>query len=911
LRRGPAASCATHLALEPLEQRLVLTVDPVLTFIPDQIANEGTQLDISATFTDVVEGDGVGGSTIGFNPNDYVSLGSFDPLSNVVIDTDALTVSGIGGTGVVETADIGFGTFEIAVFAFSDFELDAGITLTATGSRPLALLSQGNMTIAGTIDISARFDPGLSGNQVNGELLAGAGGGNGGLGGNAGAGDPPPVTTLPGDPAAGAPADSVGKPRVNAPFVDGGGGGGAGFGGFGGNAEGPGGATGGDRNSYGDLSIAIQGGSGGGTAGGGSPTILASGGGGGGGIEFGAVGTLTIASGAQVLADGGDAGDAAGFPAGFGGGGGGAGGGILLHATSVNQFGLLRANGGAGGTAPRDGGGGGGGRIMIVYSSSGTFDNTGGIQSALGGATTGVAPAQPGFVGTVDIMQEAPAATPVFELFDFVIDWGDTPPAVDSGMATVDVPGVNIGDPVAGSFAGSHTYGQDGIYFVTVTINDDHGGSAMQMFMVTVSNLDPTITVDNAAVTVNEGDTAANGGTFADVPADVVTLSASLGTVVDAGGGNWTWSYDSTDDLGPVSVTITAEDEDGGMASVMFDLTVNNVAPTADAGGPYTTFIDEPITLTGSGTDVPADVLSFEWFLGGVGGTLFSTDANATFDPVALGITTTTAAMVTLRVTDDDGDSATATATVSVIGPGSTLIDGTLYIIGTDQKDFVAITKHSSNIKVVATFNSSNPLLFNIADVSEIEVRVRGGNDVVVIANSVTVPTTVDGGSGNDVLTAGGGDTVIYGGSGNDVLAGGPGDNVLIGGDGSDVIVGGAGRDLIVGGDDSDILIGGGGDDILIGGWTIYDENIAPNRAAIDAIMAVWTSSASFSARVATLTGSGGLLQANAAVFDDDDCDLLLGGGGHDLLFADTNLWDGAIDLVAFNWFQDALVPVN
>jgi Ca2+-binding RTX toxin-like protein len=278
---------------------------------------------------------------------------------------------------------------------------------------------------------------------------------------------------------------------------------------------------------------------------------------------------------------------------------------------------------------------------------------------------------------------------------------------------------------------------------------------------------------------------------------------------------------------------------------------------------------------------------------------------------VALGITTTTIVTVSLRVSDGDGGVTIDTTDVTVLSEGTLLIDGVLHIVGSGANDIVAITKQSSKIKVVATFNDDNPLLFNIPSVSEIQVRVRGGHDIVVVANSVTVPTTIDGGSGNDVLTAGGGDTVIYGGTGNDILAGGPGDNVLIGGDGSDVIVGGAGRDLIVGGDDSDILSGGGGDDILIGGWTIYDNNTSSNRAAIDAIMAVWTSSASFNARVNTLTGSGGLLKANEAVFDDDDCDLLVGGGGRDLLFADTNLWDGAIDLVAYNWLQDALVAVN
>jgi hypothetical protein len=75
--------------------------------------------------------------------------------------------------------------------------------------------------------------------------------------------------------------------------------------------------------------------------------------------------------------------------------------------------------------------------------------------------------------------------------------------------------------------------------------------------------------------------------------------------------------------------------------------------------------------------------------------------------------------------------------------------------------------------------------------------------------------------------------------------------------------------------------------------------------------MAIWGSAASFSSRVATLSGSGGLLQAGVTVFDDDDCDLILGGAGRDLVFGDTNPWDGALDLITLHPLQDVLVAVN
>src|SRR4051812_14909409 len=199
-RRTPLRT--TRLGMEHLERREVLSANPVLTVVPSQFVSEGSPLSITnvGSFSDVVEGQ-VSGAAIGLKPENYASLGAFDPLTNVVINTDTLVVSGgFSAIGTLESANVGFGSFQIAVFAFSSFELDAGRTITATGSRPLAILSQSNMTIAGTIDGSAVTD----GTINNGERIAGPGGGNGGLGSTVN-------VTHPGTAAAGAPANSAGQ----------------------------------------------------------------------------------------------------------------------------------------------------------------------------------------------------------------------------------------------------------------------------------------------------------------------------------------------------------------------------------------------------------------------------------------------------------------------------------------------------------------------------------------------------------------------------------------------------------------------------------------------------------------------------------------------------------------------------
>jgi serralysin len=57
---------------------------------------------------------------------------------------------------------------------------------------------------------------------------------------------------------------------------------------------------------------------------------------------------------------------------------------------------------------------------------------------------------------------------------------------------------------------------------------------------------------------------------------------------------------------------------------------------------------------------------------------------------------------------------------------------------------------------------------------------------------------SVDGGSGNDIITGSSGDDVILGAAGNDALSGSSGNDTLTGGAGSDQLSGGGGADLFV-----------------------------------------------------------------------------------------------------------------
>lgn len=980
------------LSLEALELRIVLDADPVLTVLGDQNADEGALLSIEniGTFTDVVEGNATGGSSIGLDPNAFASLGAFDTnnyaaITNITIDTgingDALSIPtltveyGAAQTatfsGVTTTADTGAGAYDIAVFTFDSFTLadfNPGAAsavnpaeIFATGGRPLAILSQGDTAIAGTIDASAQEDTDPTSSIFNNERFAGPGGGDGGEGGNA------PVL-LSGDPAAGAPADSVGNPRGA------GGGTGGGHGGNGGLAEGFQGTIGGVAGlAFSDITVGIQGGSGGGTAGGGffgGSGYLAGGGGGGGGVELGATGTITITG--EVLADGGDGQEGIAIQN-VGSGGGGAGGGILVHATNINQNGTLSAQGGSALGAPRDGGGGGGGAIALVYSDTGTFDNTGGTQNVDGGMG-GTGQGQDGDMGVIDIIAETPPATPIIETFDYIIDWGDGS-AVDAGAATIDTAGVNIGDIVAGSFDGSHTYADDGTYTVTVTITGSEGGSDTQTFLANIANVAPTLTLAGAASS-DEGAGYTVTLSSSDPGDDTITqwdIDWGDGTVETLVGDPTSASHTYADGDNNYTISATATDEDGTFAAAnTLAVDVANVAPTLAISGAATSDEGASYTLDLTSSDPGDDTIS-QWDIDWGDGTIetvtgdpasathtyadgdnsytisaTATDEDGTFaagNTVAVDVANLAPVIVSLSTdsgslggakagetvnlsasftdagvldthtaTIDWGDGTTSVGTVDQ-GTGTVTADHvyaeggyyevTLTLTDNDTGQDIAMTAtviagvgvQDGVLNLVGTNGNDKFKVFKVGNTDDLRVRYRldGGSDTWATVNGPVDEINMQLGDGDDVGFVSRRvhtDAVIDAGAGDDLLAGGSGNDILLAGAGYDTLFGGSGRDLMIGGTESDLIFGDGGSDILISGTTAFDND----RASLDAVMAEWTSSRSYSERVDNITGDLDLsmdglngeifLIADETVFDDEAIDWLIGGRGKDLYFA-------------------------
>ncbi len=122
------------------------------------------------------------------------------------------------------------------------------------------------------------------------------------------------------------------------------------------------------------------------------------------------------------------------------------------------------------------------------------------------------------------------------------------------------------------------------------------------------------------------------------------------------------------------------------------------------------------------------------------------------------------------------------------------------------------------------------------AAVTRIVGNGGNGNDVIEIDPGVLDPVELRGGSGDDIIIAGGGAAFIQGGAGKDVLKGSskadriyghsesgwvtmtPPDDILVGRGGNDQLHGQGGADQLDGGDGNDSLYGGVGKDNMFGG---------------------------------------------------------------------------------------------
>lgn len=236
------------------------------------------------------------------------------------------------------------------------------------------------------------------------------------------------------------------------------------------------------------------------------------------------------------------------------------------------------------------------------------------------------------------------------------------------------------GITVESSFATpTHTFTDDppglpDTYTVTLTVVDDtadgsidanreEGGTTRTTIIVTVNNVPPTV---NA------------GGPYSGDEGDPIMFTASAS---DPGGDTieyrWDWdndgSYDTSWSTSPTAshiwysphsgtVRVQVTDGDGGYHTDTASITIYNVGPIAEIGGPYSGSEGNSINFNaGSSYEPGNDITLYQWDLDNDGSYDDATGVTASKIWYSPGTYT-----IRIRVTDEDGSSDTDTTTVTV-----------------------------------------------------------------------------------------------------------------------------------------------------------------------------------------------------------------------------------------------------
>ena len=237
-----------------------------------------------------------------------------------------------------------------------------------------------------------------------------------------------------------------------------------------------------------------------------------------------------------------------------------------------------------------------------------------------------------------------------------------------------------------------------------------------------------------------EGPTADAGGPYTVDEAQPLSFDGS-----GSSGGNLSYSWDFGDgnisaDAAPshsypdgpteYDVSLTVTDDQGNVATNTTQVTVNNLPPTANAGGPYTCMVSETIPLEGQCDDpspVDRQTLTCTW-ADFAGATLSQPSYTCPATPGEISLT--------LTATDKDGASAQASASLRVttsdnMTPTVPPDGGTPTITPTTPITVTPTITPTTPITVTPTITPTMPPDENQPPVAEVEVHLRSKNGLI------------------------------------------------------------------------------------------------------------------------------------------------------------------------------------
>ncbi len=198
------------------------------------------------------------------------------------------------------------------------------------------------------------------------------------------------------------------------------------------------------------------------------------------------------------------------------------------------------------------------------------------------------------------------------------------------------------------------------------------------------------------------------------------------------------------------------------------------------------------------------------------------------FTTVATGLLAFPRAANAAATMDIAGGTASYTAGPYIINNLTVTFDGTANTF-TFQETGETITLGGGATGAGCTGSGTNTVLCPGASITAFTVNLLDRDDTFTLVGTTTVPAAVNGGSGNDTITANGGVDTLNGEAGNDTITGAKGNDIVAGGEGDDTLIWNNG-------DGSDLMDGdGGADTVRVNGSTTAGDNftIAPNGSRV------------------------------------------------------------------------------
>ncbi|HKY70983.1 MAG TPA: Ig-like domain repeat protein [Nitrospira sp.] len=400
------------------------------------------------------------------------------------------------------------------------------------------------------------------------------------------------------------------------------------------------------------------------------------------------------------------------------------------------------------------------------------------------------------------------------------------------GSAVAVTGGVATSDSISTLNAGNHNV------YAVYSGGTGYTGSTSATITQIVNKADATISVTGYTGTY---DAAAHGATGSATGVGGVDLSAGLNlgasfTDYPGGTANWTFTGGTNynNQSGSVAIVINKAD---------LTINVSNLTKT------FGQTIDLAAVLgTSANTGINGEILT-------VNHTCAGTSAAAPCGPYTINCTVSngTGLLSNYNVTIKTG-------TLTVLVPSVITVvqeGGNVIICGTDAADTIAV-------------NATNPSA----------IAVNGSGSYAVTGDGHVIVYGM--GSADNISLTGNVNLEAHGYGGNDTITGGAGNDVLFGDDGDDTLTGSAGNDVLVGGSGSDRLVGSAGHDILIAGeltGTHKDANGVETAYNYDTLRAIGDEWAS---HFAVDTDLGNTTSNPDADVVDENADQLTGSSGHD-----------------------------